>query len=77
MKKYWHEIPEDEMKTLLSKPLTESYVLDNYLQPDWCEYPEALRGLMGCWSLTGNNRIHIGLDFCKKCDCFIAEKNKK
>ena len=39
----------------------------DYKQPDWCRYPDALDGPMGCWSLVG--RMVTGEDYCRDCDC--------
>ena len=66
-KKYWHELSKDEVKNLNGN--TWGYVMDNYKQSDWCKYPGALQGILGCWSLTDPEiRIKISKDFCKNCD---------
>lgn len=72
--KYWHEIPQEEIKSLINSGVTNQHVVDNYKQPDWCGYPEALMGMMGCWSLTDNTadglRTKICKDFCFTCPYF-------
>lgn len=72
--KYWHEIPQEEIETLIKEGATNQYIIDNYKQPDWCTYHEALMGRMGCWSLTDNTpdglRTKISETFCSTCDCF-------
>jgi hypothetical protein len=70
-RKYFHEISEDEYNELISKEVTWGYISANYLQPLWCNYPEALNGMYGCWALTDNDgRASISVDFCKNCECF-------
>lgn len=77
--KYWHSLPQSEVEALVAKgDVTWRNIMDNYKQPDWCGYPEALSGLMGCWSLATVNsdgfRMKICKDYCKTCDCFIDQK---
>ena len=40
-----------------------------YKQPSWCNYPEALHGKMGCWTLVGIGAETRGRcnDKCKTC----------
>ena len=66
-KKYWHELSGEEKAEAIEKEMT----WDEFNQPDWCGYLEALNGLMGCWSLTGD--ANISKEFCKNCDQFIKE----
>jgi len=41
-------------------------ILRDYSQPEWCEYPDALCGQWGCWSLVGDR---IGkIDDCGECE---------
>ena len=69
--KYWHELEHSEVINLVGKENWQ-YVMDNYKQPDWCKYPGALSGIMGCWSLTTESiRPKISREFCKNCDEFI------
>lgn len=73
-KKYWHEIPQQEVDDLIEKKVINQYVMDNYLQPKWCDYPDALAGTLGCWSLTDNLpngfRTKISEDYCSTCECY-------
>lgn len=68
---YWHELSQEKIDELISKKVTLKYVMDNYKQPDWCNYPNALEGVMGCWSLTDNRkdglRTKISKQFCSNC----------
>jgi len=79
-KKYFHEIDKKEVDELIKGKKTWEYIMANYKQPDWCGYHDALRGLWGCWSLTGllarrKGEFKISKEFCSKCDCFKSEFN--
>ena len=71
---YFHEISQDEVDKLIADKKSIGYVMENYKQPDWCNYPEALSMTMGCWSLCDLKkdglRTKISKEFCKECDCF-------
>lgn len=69
-KPYWHDLTEDQVDKLIAEKKTWAWVVDNYQQPSWCEYENALSGKMGCWSLTGELRTKISHDFCKDCPCY-------
>lgn len=70
--KYWHELTDEEMQKLFDAKVTYGWTLKNIKQPDWCTYPNALEGTMGCWSLTDvkDLRKKISHEFCKDCDCY-------
>ena len=69
MKRYWHELSKEEQKELIfKKNLTVEELMKNFKQPDWCFYPEALNGLMGCWALLFGY-VQSEED-CKDCDCY-------
>jgi len=78
MNKYFHEIPQEEIESLIAGDKTWGDISSQFKQPDWCDYPEALNGDMGCYSLTdirrGGLREKISIDFCSTCDCFKKEK---
>lgn len=82
MKKYWHELSDDEINVLIEQNKTWSFILENYLQPSWCGYNQALNGRMGCWSLTASiygddcTRRQISKDFCKTCDLYYEDKKE-
>ena len=71
---YFHEIPQEEVDKLIADKRSVGYVMENYKQPDWCNYPGALSMAMGCWSLCDLKkdglRTKINKEFCKCCDCF-------
>lgn len=79
-KKFWHEVPQEEIDKLIEDHKTIGYVMENYKQPDWCTYPNALEGQMGCWSLMNldkdGTRTMISHKFCKNCDCYKNEISK-
>jgi len=69
MKKYWHKLNNAQQKRVKErKNYTLGEFMKDYSQPDWCEYPNALEGEFGCWSLfygTAHSE-----KFCKKCECY-------
>lgn len=67
---YFHELPQEKVDELFSNDVSVQFVIDSYLQPDWCGYHEALNPLLGCWSLTGFNRTSISEKYCRGCYCF-------
>ena len=74
LKPYWHKLTQGQIDYLLTKNVTNQHIVENYLQPDWCGYDEALNGVMGCWTLMDiktNGRKKICKEYCKDCDCFI------
>lgn len=76
-KKYFHELSDEEYKVLLDSDMGIREFMDSYSQPLWCNYPNALEGRMGCWSLMGlwgiKNRIRCERD-CVNCDCYESKK---
>lgn len=81
MKKYkpfWHRLSKYDQEYILNKlvhsKVTYKQFMKRYRQPDWCGYPEALCGLMGCWGLMGGS-IHREDDCCN-CDCNEERINK-
>lgn len=68
-KKYFHEASQQEVNTLLDTQWAD--IGKKYKQPEWCGYPEALSGVMGCWSLCditeGGLRTKISKSFCASC----------
>ena len=80
MKKYWHRLSQKTIDKILESEITGEECLKQYKQPYWCGHPNALAGIMGCWSLTddrpGGLRTKISRKFCESCDCYIKSKNK-
>jgi len=69
-KKYFHELTDKEYQELIiDKSLTINDVMEQFAQPYWCTYPEALEGEMGCWSLVFD-RQKINREYCEKCECY-------
>lgn len=71
--KYFHELDKSEILNLVENKTTWDDIVEKYRQPDWCNYPNALNGFVGCWSLTDidsrtNNRCKISEEYCKSCD---------
>lgn len=73
-KRYFHELDQSEIDTIISEKKTTGYIIENFKQPDWCNYPEALSMDFGCWSLCDltkdGARTKISKEFCKSCECF-------
>lgn len=67
-KRLFHLISDESWAAMRSANLTWNDVKKHHRQPEWCSYPDALDGYMGCWSLVG--RKVTGRDFCKTCDCY-------
>ena len=64
---YFHQLPAAEFECLKKANKTWGYAMRHYRQPDWCDYPKALDGMMGCWSLVW--RKVTGEAYCAKgCD---------
>lgn len=68
MIKYFHELTKREFNKLLRKRMTWAECAESYPQPTWCAYPDAIAGVMGCWSLM--NLMVTGEDYCGDCDCY-------
>lgn len=65
---YFHEVVPggfDQLK--LEHPRwTIGDVIARLAQPEWCGYPEAVGGIMGCWSLIGG---YVKCEsYCHNCD---------
>jgi len=74
MKKYFHELTKEEFKKLQKEDLTWEQCAKDYPQPTWCAYPEAVSGVLGCWSLMDFN-IHSEKD-CLNCECLATPKEE-
>ena len=65
----------DPGKTFASADLARSQaerLAAEHPQPTWCRYPDAVAGVMGCWSLM-DHKVDSE-DRCKGCDCYRAER---
>jgi hypothetical protein len=73
MIKHYHELTEDEFNHIINDnpDVTWGWLQENYPQPDWCIYPDAVADgpIMVCMSLMGFN-VH------GKSDCASCEFNK-
>ena len=75
-KPYFHLLPAADFERLKAAGKTWSYAMKHYRQPDWCGYPNALDGMMGCWSLVW--RQVTGEAYCAKgCECYKPAQNRK
>ena len=75
MIKYFHKLTRDEWSEIIKSKGVQDYSWEDaakdYPQPEWCKYPQAVQGVMGCWSLM-DFRV-TGRNFCKNCDCYIKK----
>ena len=71
MIKYLHEHTLGEIKALIESGIKEGITwaefAERYPQPDWCLYPDATSGQMGCQSLIWG--MVTGKEYCKSCEC--------
>ena len=65
--KHWHELNTGAQRAVKMSRMTVGQFIKKYSQPDWCKYPAALRGGMGCWSLMIPGRIRK-IEDCGGCD---------
>jgi len=67
---YWHKYDAATQAALRRKLIKKRWTLGmfeaKYRQPEWCNYPEALSGPMGCWKLDSDG-VHSLYD-CMFCD---------
>jgi hypothetical protein len=68
MKPHFHVMSDTEWKFRQLRGDTWGDVQRDYRQPEWCGYPDALGGFMGCWSLVG--RMVTGENYCRDCDLY-------
>jgi hypothetical protein len=68
MLKYFHQLRPEEYLWLVKEGTTWGELQQSFPQPPWCTYPQAVYGLMGCWSLVGF--MVTGKEYCLKCDCY-------
>jgi len=74
----FHLLPAADFERLKKAGKTWGWVMRHYRQPTWCNYPNALEGPMGCWSLVG--RLVTGEAYCSKgCDQYkpVQARNRK
>lgn len=73
--RYWHEVPLNEQNAIMDKGgMTWSEFGQQFKQPDWCGYTDALYGVMGCWSLMIRGTIK-SIEDCKECDARKGASN--
>lgn len=72
MIKYFHELTKEEFTELVEKKLMWKECAKLYPQPDWCNYPDAVCGIMGCWSLMN---LSVTEENCANCDCYQKVSN--
>ena len=73
-KKFFHELSQQEINHLIADKKRWSDIMQEYQQPKWCSYPEALNGKMGCWSLVDlrPTRQVVNETSCQSCVSYIS-----
>ena len=66
-KPYFHELSDKEFKSAIS----ERKRYNDFHQPPWCGYPDALEPMTGCWVLT-ERKVKCEAD-CLNCECLIKK----
>lgn len=78
-KPYFHELEQSIIDKIVTDNATAQYIKDNYLQPEWCSYPDALMPMFGCWSLMdlrpNGKRCQISNEFCKNCESYNLQNS--
>lgn len=71
MKKYFHELTDAEFEQAVKEKKTYA----DFLQPDWCGYPNALAFNVGCWALTERRIKRLDdCKYCERCKYRVSEK---
>lgn len=71
-RKPFHRLSDSQFKAMQDAGMKWNEVSALHPQPSWCDYPGALDGPMGCWSLVG--RMVRNKAYCKGCDCMRKAK---
>jgi hypothetical protein len=75
MKKYFHELTQANVDGLIKDEAMWGRIEKAYIQPEWCGYPKALAGVMGCWALTNTESRLVNKTFCKACPSSFMYKS--
>jgi len=77
--KYFHKASNAQIERLFASRATIGDLKKQYNQPQWCNYPDALDGEMGCWSLMDIYKLRkkISPKFCQSCDCYKLKPIQK
>lgn len=49
---YFHEMSRQEIYALRRGTKLDREFVDTFKQPEWCNYPDALDSILGCWRLN-------------------------
>jgi len=63
---YWHTLSNKKQREVLGSQMPVQTFLKKYTQPTWCGYHEALRGMLGCWTLIYCGKLTKKM--CGKCE---------
>ncbi len=76
MIKAFHELTDSERDKLFKNEMTCAKLAEDYPQPDWCEYPDAVSPL-GCWGLIFGHVHDKGKEYCSVCELNKTKKLSK
>ena len=67
----WHALSVDRQTAIVSSGITVGDFMERYEQPEWCLYPGALEGVMGCYSLVIDCSVRRWRD-CNGCELQVG-----
>ena len=73
-KQFFHQLTQEQLETEVHGKLTWGQVMEQFDQPTWCNYPEALSGDLGCWTLC-DFPWKINKELCSTCPEFKHQRN--
>jgi len=65
--RYWHKLTDEERQEVYDSNPNIFDFMNEFKQPDWCNYPEALTPLFGCSSLNKKD-TKVCKETCQGCD---------
>lgn len=68
MGKPFHELTKEEYAELVEARMTYDEIAEQHPQPEWCIYPLATYGFLGCWTLM--SFAISGPEDCRGCDYY-------
>lgn len=70
MGKSFHELTRAEYAEMVQTKMTYDEIEAHHPQPEWCIYPFATRGFLGCWALM--SFLISGPEDCEGCEYYKA-----
>ena len=76
MRPFWHRLSKKNQLKVLNSGITVGHFVSSYRQPRWCDYPEALASVLGCWSLMTPGKIR-SIKNCYNCSLCKREAERQ